>query len=389
MQAFLVTVWGLVGACIGSFLNVVIWRLPRGENLAHPGSRCPRCGQGIRWYDNLPILSWLLLRARCRRCRAPISARYPAVEALTALLFVLAALRFGPLEALHTGAIALLLAGLVAITFIDIDHRIIPDRLTKPGMALALLLAAVPAVGLAPAGWLAGFKPGLSGLLWSATGVATGLAIIYGVRLLGSLLFKKEAMGLGDAKLLGLVGGFTGALGAACALALACLGGVFVHGAAVLATRRRPKPAGLTLGEGARGARRAAVWIRPDGPKPARGAVPAAFRLEVEAGDDLPSGDAPFQALLPKVRVLMDDDVTVAGRAVRLPDAPAGRAAYRLEGLAPEAAEHLDFFAASHRYLPFGPYLAMGGALSALYLEQVLHLLTVVWPRFVQGVLGG
>lgn len=383
LQVFYVSVWGLVGACIGSFLNVVIWRLPRGENLSHPGSHCPRCNQAIRWRDNLPIVSWLLLRARCRGCRAPISARYPGVEALTAALFVLAALRYGPTNWPHTGAVAALLAALVAITFIDIDHRIIPDAITKPGMVLALVLAMIPAVGLHPPEWIAGFKPGLSGLLRAGAGILAGLLVIYGVRLLGNLIFKKEAMGLGDAKLLGLVGGFTGPLGALYSLTLACIGGVFVHGGVVLVTRRRPKPCGMTLGEGARGAPRAAMRVRADAPAVQRGATPQAFRIDVEAGDDLPPSRAPFRAVLPKVRVLMDEDVTVSGVALRLPEAPPGRAVYRLEGLSPDDAEHLAFFAASHRYLPFGPYLALGGALAALYADQVHHLLTVAYPRFL------
>ncbi len=171
MGTFFVVVAGLVGASIGSFLNVVIWRLPRKENLSHPGSHCPRCNRPIRWFDNLPVVSWLLLRARCRACLAPIAWRYPFVELLTATLFVLAALRFpNPLDAT---AIALLLAALVAITFIDIDHRIIPDAITKPGMALALILAVVTT--LHPGDWIYGLKPGLNKLLHSGSGILAGI----------------------------------------------------------------------------------------------------------------------------------------------------------------------------------------------------------------------
>lgn len=386
MTAFFVTVMALVGASIGSFLNVVIWRLPRGENLAHPGSHCPRCGRGIRWFDNLPLLSWLLLRARCRGCRAPISARYPAVEALTALLFVLAALRLGanPVDA---AVIAALLAALVAITFIDIDHRIIPDAITKPGMVLALGLAALPAVTLHPGDWLHGLKPGLNSVLHASAGVLTGLVVVYVVRFLGTLAFKKEAMGLGDAKLLGLIGGFTGPLGALYALTLACLGGVVVHGLAVFATRGRPKPLALTLrGEG--GAKVACdhAWVRPAERPAERGGAPGAFLVEVPPGVELPPGSLRLEAVLPKVRVLMDADVTVRGLADPVEPA-SGRPTLRVHSLSPEDAEHLAFFAASHRYLPFGPYLALGGAAAALYAADVHRFLTVTYPAWAQGLL--
>lgn len=383
---FTVTVMGLAGACIGSFLNVVIWRLPRGENLAHPGSHCPRCNRPIRWTDNLPILSWLLLRARCRHCRAPISARYPAVEALTALLFVLAGLRLGA-EPVNAAVVALLLAALVAVTFIDIDHRIIPDAITKPGMLLALGLAVLPAVTLHPGDWIHGLKPGLNRLLHAGAGVLTGLLVVYGVRLLGTLILKKEAMGQGDAKLLGLIGGFTGPLGALYALTLACLGGVFVHGLVVLLGRGKPKPLALTL----RGARGAALtvdraWVTPVGRPPERGGVPPAFRLELPPGSTLPEGPLAFEALLPKVRVLMDEDVTVKGAAEAAPER-GGRAAILVRGLPAEQGEHLSYFAASHRYLPFGPYLALGGAAAALYAADVHHFLTVTYPAWAQSLL--
>src|SRR5512132_1490747 len=118
----------LVGLCIGSFLNVVIARLPSGRNVAYPGSACPHCGAAIAWYDNLPVLSYLLLRARCRACRAVISWRYPMVEIVCAGLFAAAYLRFG--LSLQLAAALVLLAALIAITGIDFDHQIIPDVLS-------------------------------------------------------------------------------------------------------------------------------------------------------------------------------------------------------------------------------------------------------------------
>jgi leader peptidase (prepilin peptidase)/N-methyltransferase len=378
MTAFYAVVAGLVGACIGSFLNVVIWRLPRRESLIHPGSHCPKCGRPIRWFDNLPVVSWLALRGRCRGCRAPIAWRYPAVELLTAGLFVLAALEFHdrPFAGVQ---VALLLAALVAVTYIDVDHRIIPDAITKPGMVLGLALAAVPPFQLHPPDWIRGLQPGMNGLLHSGAGIVTGLGIVYGVRLLGGWIFKKEAMGLGDAKLLGLIGAFTGPTGALYALILACVGGVFVHGGVVLASRRRPKPLALEL-QGAGGRRLAfdcarVTMVVPSG---TTGASPPDALVEVDAAEKgTPGATFRATAVLPKVRVLTDLDVTVTGRAVLEEVADLGarqRWRLRLEGLSAEDAEHLEYFAASHRYLPFGPYLALGGALAALYGDWIAAL---------------
>ena len=129
------------GALIGSFLNVVIWRLPRGESLAKPPSHCPGCGTPIKPYDNIPIVSWLILRGRCRSCGTRISARYPLVEALTAALCAGVVIRFGADRDVWLGLAFVLL--LVPITFIDLDHRIIPNKLTLLGaiVALALVIA--------------------------------------------------------------------------------------------------------------------------------------------------------------------------------------------------------------------------------------------------------
>lgn len=381
MNAFGVTVAGLVGGVVGSFLNVVIWRVPRRESLITPGSHCPRCDRPIRWFDNIPVLSWVLLGAKCRACRAPIPWRYPAVEALTALLFVLAAQRLGdsPKDA---AAIALLLAGLVSITFIDIDHRIIPDAITKPGMVLAVILA--PLTTLHPPDWIQGLRPGLNQLLHATAGVLLGLAIIWGVRLLGTLLFRKEAMGLGDAKLLGLIGGFTGPGGTLYALLVACVGGSLVHGLVVLLTRSKAKPLLLEIkrpGQGVMTFDRAWVRLDPLAAGPAGAGAPV---LEVEGEYRLDPGDG-LQArlVLPKVRVLMDVDVVVQAKAVVLAGVASGRRRVRLDGLTPEELEHLAFFADSHRYLPFGPYLALGGVVVALFSAE-LHRALTGWQHLVR-----
>src|SRR5688572_10026779 len=135
---FLLASVAAVGAVIGSFLNVVIHRVPLEESIVFPHSRCPQCGTAIRPYDNIPVVSWLVLRGRCRGCRAPISARYPAVEALTAVLFALTFwLRSGLTWALPFDL--LFVAAIVALVFIDAEHMILPNAITYPGVALALV----------------------------------------------------------------------------------------------------------------------------------------------------------------------------------------------------------------------------------------------------------
>src|SRR5215212_10392721 len=140
--AFVVAVVGVVGAVIGSFLNVVIHRVPRDESVAFPASHCPSCDTAIRPYDNIPVVSWAVLRGRCRSCRAPISARYPAVELLTGVLFALTYL-------LHSGLTLSLpfdlafVAAVVALVFIDAEPLLLPNVITYPGAALALVARVV------------------------------------------------------------------------------------------------------------------------------------------------------------------------------------------------------------------------------------------------------
>jgi leader peptidase (prepilin peptidase)/N-methyltransferase len=132
---------GILGAVIGSFLNVVAYRLPRGESLSHPPSHCPNCGQPVKPYDNVPVLSWLLLRGRCRHCKEPISPRYPIVEAGTALLCALVVIVKGPDEDAIIGIVLVLL--LVPVTLIDLDTHTIPNKITYPGFVVGLALIAV------------------------------------------------------------------------------------------------------------------------------------------------------------------------------------------------------------------------------------------------------
>src|SRR5512140_1667613 len=127
------------GAIIGSFLNVCIWRLPAGQSIVFPPSRCPQCGARVRSFDNIPILSYALLGGRCRACQSLISLRYPLVEALTGILFAVLLYRFGPTPIV--AVYALLVAALIVISFIDLDHQIIPDVISLPGIGVGLGLA--------------------------------------------------------------------------------------------------------------------------------------------------------------------------------------------------------------------------------------------------------
>lgn len=192
-----------LGLIVGSFVNVLVVRLPEGKSIAWPGSQCPGCRAKIQWHDNIPVLSYLLLRGRCRSCQAPISVRYPVIELLTALVFLTAELRFGWSLALLVRDFPLL-ALLVAVTFIDLEHRIIPDVLSLGGLAWALITSVL--LGSAsPIEWKQALLGGGVGF-----GAFYGLAWIYW-RLTG-----RSGLGGGDVKLLAFLGAFLG------------IGGVFV-----------------------------------------------------------------------------------------------------------------------------------------------------------------
>jgi leader peptidase (prepilin peptidase) / N-methyltransferase len=182
----------LVGACIGSFLNVVIHRLPRGESIVSPRSRCPGCGREIRAWENIPIASFLILRGKCAGCGEEISWRYPAVELLTAAGFAAIFLLDGPGFQLLRDLLFFSL--LVPIAFIDIDHRIIPDELSLGGLASGILLS------LLPGGDWKG----------SVAGALLGGGILYATALLYEKIRGVEGMGGGDIKLLAMIGAFVG-----------------------------------------------------------------------------------------------------------------------------------------------------------------------------------
>jgi len=183
---------GVFGAIIGSFLNVVIYRLPRGQSLSYPPSRCRNCGYSLRWFDNIPIVSWLWLRGRCRTCGIAVSWQYPIVEFVTAALFVLVAwlTPIGPL----LFARLLLVCILVSLFGIDLEHQILPNSITLPGIVAGLIFSAV-----AP--------PGLKDAL---IGVLVGGGVLYAIAGGYYLWRREEGMGMGDVKMLAMIGGFLG-----------------------------------------------------------------------------------------------------------------------------------------------------------------------------------
>jgi len=226
---------GVLGLLIGSFLNVVVWRVPRGESVVRPPSACPRCGHEIRRRDNVPVISWLLLRGRCRDCAAPISVRYPLVEAFTGALFVGVVWWFGVSWAVP--AYLYLAAISVALALIDLDTHRLPNAIVLPGYVVAPVLLA-----------LASWNPGGAsdwGALGRAAIAAAALYVFYFV-----LALYPRGMGFGDVKLAGVLGFFLGWIGWGAVVVGAfgafVLGGVF--GIVLLVVGRAGRKSGIPFG---------------------------------------------------------------------------------------------------------------------------------------------
>ncbi|MDD3726483.1 MAG: prepilin peptidase [Candidatus Ratteibacteria bacterium] len=191
----------ILGLIFGSFANVVIYRLPKGKSIVSPGSQCPSCGKNILWYDNIPLLSYILLRGRCRFCKASISYRYFVVELITGLLFLALYLKFG--LTIDLSIYALFILCLLIMGFIDIDTYLISDIIVLPGIAIGFILSVIfPQMH---------YEMTRVGSLWySFTGIMIGAGILIFLAMVGKLLFRKEAMGGGDIKLLAMIGAFLG-----------------------------------------------------------------------------------------------------------------------------------------------------------------------------------
>ncbi len=227
----------MLGTIFGSFLNVVIYRLPQRLSIVRPGSRCPHCQAPIQLYDNIPLISFLILRGRCRKCRAPISGRYPLVEGAAGLLLAGLWLQFAPSAAwVPFIADAVFALMLVAVFFIDLDHQIVPDAITYPGLAIGLLLA-IPEGRVVPSA-LSALGAGASFLL---------------IAILSEAVMKREGMGGGDIKLAAMIGAFLSWPAVVVALMLAVTVGA-IGGLALMALRKRirtdPIPFGPSLAVG-------------------------------------------------------------------------------------------------------------------------------------------
>ena len=228
---FLIVVIGaLFGAVVGSFLNVCILRLPKDESIVSPPSRCPKCGSGIRWFDNVPVLSWLILRGRCRKCGNPISAQYPLIELATAVIWGWAAHRYGlDLPALRA---ALFLTLLLGIAMTDAREYIIPDEFSLGGLVMGLGLSLID---------------GTAGLRKAVIGAVVGFGLFWVVAVLGKVAFRKEAMGGGDIKMMAMIGAFTGWVGVVVTTFLGAVIGLAVFAPIALSGRKKLVPFGVFL----------------------------------------------------------------------------------------------------------------------------------------------
>jgi leader peptidase (prepilin peptidase) / N-methyltransferase len=226
----------LLGALIGSFLNVCIlrWGAEPKESIITPRSHCPRCGRGLAWYENVPVLSWLLLRARCRGCGEPISIMYPLIELATAALWAYMVWRYGfSVEALRGAVFGTILLG-IAMT--DARNYIIPDEFTWGGLVLGLLFSIT-------AGW--------EGVTTALLGAAVGFGLLWIVGYVGTLVFKEDAMGGGDIKMMAMVGAFLGWQGVLLTIFLGALAGSLVFVPLMLVGQKKLVPFGIFLSIGA------------------------------------------------------------------------------------------------------------------------------------------
>jgi len=231
------------GACIGSFLNVCIYRIPREISVVKPRSFCPHCNKQIPWYHNIPILTYMMLRGKSRCCGKDISFRYFLVETLTALLFLFVWLKFGLEPGSRMFALApitdcrlifiywLAVSGLILGTFVDFEFMIIPDRVTLGGICTGVLLSI-----LVPA--LHDENRIFMSLLYSLAGTAIGVGILWALAILGKILFRKEAMGFGDVKLLGAIGAFLGSRAIVFTILISSLVGSIVGIIMVISNRK-------------------------------------------------------------------------------------------------------------------------------------------------------
>ncbi|CAI8166798.1 MAG: prepilin peptidase [Prochlorococcus sp.] len=231
----------IAGACIGSFINVVAWRLPRKESLVWPGSHCTRCGKDVRWHDNLPVIGWFQLGGHCRDCNASIPFRYPAVEALSAGLWLTAALAnptdMGAMPAMFSICAGVtLISLLLPLVLIDLDHMVLPEPICRVGVLCGLLTTLIAASHL-------GRAEGSALMLDHLLATAAALLAMEGLSAIAEKLIGQPALGLGDAKLAAMGGAWLGLSGISMAIWLAVFSGALVGLAGRLTGRLQPKQA--------------------------------------------------------------------------------------------------------------------------------------------------
>lgn len=233
-SGFVTLVAGVFGALLGSFLNVCIVRWPAEQSVVRPRSRCPKCGYQLTWYDNVPMVSWLLLGGKCRSCRAPIGILYPMVELATALIWAGMFWRLGlNLEAARGAVFCTILLG-IAMT--DAREYLIPDEFTWGGLAIGLAFAAAG---------------GLSTFGTAVLGAAVGFGLLWAIGALGTMAFKEEAMGGGDIKMMAMVGAFVGWQGVLLTIFLGALAGTVIFLPLSLMGKKKLVPFGVFLAMGA------------------------------------------------------------------------------------------------------------------------------------------
>ncbi len=220
----------LFGTALGSFLNVVIYRLPLRESVVSPGSHCPVCDSPIAWYDNIPILSYIILRGRCRHCEARISLRYPAVEIVTGVMIAVLYAMHGPTFQFAVDALLALI--LLAAAFIDYEHMIIPNLLTYPAMIAGMAIS---------------LQWGVFGFWRAMHGAIAGLLVLLFMYFLGRLFFRREGIGFGDFKLAIVIGFFTGPFWTVAALIIAVLTGG-ITGIILMASGRKQRGQEMPFG---------------------------------------------------------------------------------------------------------------------------------------------
>ena len=328
----------VMGLLFGSFLNVVIARVPAGQSIVSPRSRCPRCGRQLAWFENIPVLSWLALRGRCRGCQEPISWRYPLIELLTAALFFACQRRFGWTPEFVAALVFVLL--LVPLAFIDLEHWILPQELTWPGIAAGIALS-VPL--------------GVPRLIDSVLGAVAGFFVFWAMEWLGEKIFKKEALGAGDKDLLALIGAFLSWKVLLGVIFLSSLQGAVV-GSVMLLLYGRAGPA----------------------PEPDAADHPASDPPDERAGAPA-STAAPAPPLTPTGDVAVDGAPAMAEAGTQTP-AEAGGAQ---EGV--QEGDEEDDWVPGPTNIPFGPWLAV----AALEVMLLGPWLSTVLPAPMNVMLTG